>query len=205
MRGFIYFARMHTGAVKIGFSTDVERRVQSLYYVVPGGVEVLCSINGTPAGEKWVQSKFHHLRISGEWFEASDDLMSFIDKASLAGSAVLPEQFRCDDVQKAARLPQSDEVAERCRFLLMCIAEPVRAGEKIPDLIRRAAARTGIAEMRAKGIWYREARAITAAEYVAITETYDTIYAAEFSRQEMASAGGELRPSRPAYRTVADD
>lgn len=177
MKGFVYFASMENGAIKIGFATDVEQRIRSLFYVVPGGVELLASVQGTPAGERWVQAKFAHLKISGEWFRPERELLDFITRATLVGNAILPEEHRAAEVQKADRLPPSDEVNAICAFYLKRLAEPVRAGEKMPGQIKRAAARAGLPEMRAKGIWYQEARTVTAAEYLALREAFDAVSA----------------------------
>lgn len=48
--------------------------------------------------------------------------------------------------------------------LICACAEPVRAGESIKALIRKAARRAGIPQGRARSLWYAEARAVRAEE-----------------------------------------
>lgn len=184
IKGEVYFAAMSTGDIKIGFSTDVEKRMGQLRHAVPGGVSLLATFLGTPDAEVWCQRKFSELRISGEWFRAGDDLLEFIDRVKSEGNQVAPERYRADEIVAAPRLPTDEEVKQRAKYFIGRIAEPIRAADNVKDIQRRAAERTGLGERRIRGIWNLEARAITAAEYILIKDVYD-------ARMTLDRSGGE--------------
>jgi len=186
MKGEIYLARMtSTGAIKIGFTTDLAARVASLWYVVPGGVSVITSFLGTPDAETYLHKKFAHRRISGEWFEAAEDLLDFIERVKVEGNLVVPSLFRADEIEEKQPKPGEAEARHRASFYLKRISEPVRADEKIRDRMKNAATRTGISESRVEDIWRLEARSITAAEYLRIKEIYEARLIAGMTPNEM--------------------
>lgn len=81
MKGIVYFVQMVTGPIKVGFTTDLEKRLNTLSCTVPAGVTLLASIEATPDAEAWLHIKFRSLNISGEWFSPGLDLLSFIERA----------------------------------------------------------------------------------------------------------------------------
>ncbi|MFG1302150.1 GIY-YIG nuclease family protein [Xanthobacter sp. V3C-3] len=182
MKGEVYFAAMSTGDIKIGFSTDVAKRMGQLFYAVPGGVTLLASFLSTPDAEAWCHRKFSNLRVSGEWFRPDPELMDFIERVKREGNLVVPETFRAEEIELAPRLPTDEEVKHRAKFYIGRIAEPLRAGDKVYDILERAASRTGLGLRRMRGIWGLEAKAITAAEYILIKDVYDARFAIEQSK-----------------------
>lgn len=71
---FIYFAADDAfSVVKIGCSSDVERRVRSL------GLTLLATEPGHWARERTLHRLFAHLRVHGEFFRAAPDLLAYID------------------------------------------------------------------------------------------------------------------------------
>src|SRR3990167_10384974 len=137
MKGHIYFAQMATGAIKIGFTTDLDKRHSNLSHGCPGGVTILTSFFGTPGAEAWLHRTFAAHRISGEWFEPTDDLLELINSARDIGNEIVPTEYRADGIEKRVALFQDEEIAERARFYLYRLAEPVRAGEHICSQIKR--------------------------------------------------------------------
>ena len=77
--GLVYIVR-HGTRVKIGFTTNLEKRMKS----VPHD-EVLATIPGSMASEAALHEKFADIRLHGEWFEATQDLLDFA--AQLAPAA----------------------------------------------------------------------------------------------------------------------
>ena len=69
----VYFARGPRGLIKIGFTSDAERRAAEI------GVEVLATV----AGDKLLEAAFHRVFADeweqGEWFAPSTRLVAFID------------------------------------------------------------------------------------------------------------------------------
>ena len=66
--------------VKIGTTKgSVAARAAQLQTGCPHKIEVLCVINGGHDRESRLHRQFAHLRVHGEWFFASIDLMACID------------------------------------------------------------------------------------------------------------------------------
>lgn len=84
-QGFVYFARSRLGGdlIKIGYSTNVEKRMESIFgdplMVVPGGREL----------EKELHELFSYCRQEGEWFAPDPEILAYIatHRAALAAAA----------------------------------------------------------------------------------------------------------------------
>jgi hypothetical protein len=75
--GSIYFIQAVTGGpVKIGYSADVPTRVRELQTSSPVRLAVLCTVEGTMAGERALHNAFATDSMEGEWFTPSDALRS---------------------------------------------------------------------------------------------------------------------------------
>jgi Meiotically up-regulated gene 113 len=77
-QGFVYFICADRGPVKIGFSTDPTTRLKGIATYQARKMRILATLPGTMATESMVQARWHHLRIRGEWFRRSADLMKYI-------------------------------------------------------------------------------------------------------------------------------
>lgn len=82
-RATLYFARV-ADAVKIGHARDVKARMRLLRVDNAGEVELLGTVAGTLEGERAIHERFAHLRIRGEWFEATDELLHFVTCCALS-------------------------------------------------------------------------------------------------------------------------
>lgn len=72
----VYFAQAPTtGAIKIGFTSDVHRRIRQ----IRPRVELLALMHGGRSWERQMHDRFAHLRIEGEWFQPADELINFIE------------------------------------------------------------------------------------------------------------------------------
>lgn len=61
--------------VKIGFTTDVEKRLRQLQTASPAPLKVVARVIGTRAIEAFFHRMFAHRRVGGEWFRLrSDDI-----------------------------------------------------------------------------------------------------------------------------------
>jgi hypothetical protein len=75
--GFIYFVQGESGGpIKIGFATDVKKRLASLQTGYPETLILLHSIPGNVKDEEYFHSKFMCFRLRGEWFRPCDDILS---------------------------------------------------------------------------------------------------------------------------------
>jgi len=75
--GFVYFLRSGD-LIKIGFATNIRKRITDLQIANPGELVLLASMRGSP----WIEKKLHHrfrsLRSRGEWFSSGPRLLDFI-------------------------------------------------------------------------------------------------------------------------------
>lgn len=77
--GFVYYVRGAAGRIKIGFSEAPDQRIASLQTGHPERLEVLLVVPGTSDDERVLHAMFSYLRLSGEWFEGSPELLSHIE------------------------------------------------------------------------------------------------------------------------------
>lgn len=70
------------GPVKIGYASNVRRRLHCLQTAHVGRLRLLGKIHGSAqamlALEAELHARFAHLRLRGEWFSDGDDLWAFI-------------------------------------------------------------------------------------------------------------------------------
>jgi hypothetical protein len=80
---YIYFiVRADTREVKIGFSHDVACRIKKLQHGNARPLTLLAMTRGDAEVEGAIHERFAHLRLTGEWFDMTDELVAFITKAS---------------------------------------------------------------------------------------------------------------------------
>lgn len=73
-----YFVQQgEDGPIKIGRAVDVASRVARLQTSTPHALRLLGTLPGGD-NERKLHERFKHLRMSGEWFKASPDLLSFV-------------------------------------------------------------------------------------------------------------------------------
>ncbi|MBD9635442.1 GIY-YIG nuclease family protein [Ensifer sp. ENS07] len=77
MSGFIY-AVESGGRVKIGFSEKPDRRFHKIASDAPFPCTLLGYWPGTVADELDIHAKFNAVRVHGEWFAATTDLLVFV-------------------------------------------------------------------------------------------------------------------------------
>lgn len=77
MTGFIYAIECNA-RIKIGYSEQPEKRLNKVASDAPFPCVLLGYWPGTVADELDVQSKFQSIRVHGEWFAATEELLNFI-------------------------------------------------------------------------------------------------------------------------------
>lgn len=73
--GFIYFATIGTGTVKIGFAKNVAGRIAIMQSDSPFPVTLLGVVPGSRADERKLHELFAEERERGEWFRGTDELL----------------------------------------------------------------------------------------------------------------------------------
>lgn len=77
-RSVVYFAARYDGAVKIGWTSDVMRRVFELRKDSRAPVELLACFPGTKPDELALHARFAAHRLDGEWYRRSPEIDAFI-------------------------------------------------------------------------------------------------------------------------------
>ncbi len=75
---YTYFISGGDGRVKIGKAVDVARRLKTLQTGSSRVLKLLHVIDGDV--ERGLHAKFSQWRIQGEWFEACEELLAFVEK-----------------------------------------------------------------------------------------------------------------------------
>lgn len=82
-RNVVYFVQAGTdGPIKIGTATDLLKRVSALQTGNAATLHILGFIPGGPYEESAMHDRFSHLRIRGEWFQSSPELLDFVKEQS---------------------------------------------------------------------------------------------------------------------------
>ncbi len=77
--GFVYFVSAgHGGPIKIGFSTNVVRRMAELQTANAHRLVLLGTVEGTMDTEAEFHVRFAHLRMEAEWFEHSFEILGVL-------------------------------------------------------------------------------------------------------------------------------
>ncbi len=75
----VYFIQpINGGPIKIGWSSDVKRRLAALNSAHPYELTILGTIRGSVRDERRLHHRFSSGRLQGEWFEPSEELLAFI-------------------------------------------------------------------------------------------------------------------------------
>lgn len=78
-RSVVYFIETDDSrAIKVGTSTDVKRRIQTLQTACPYPLRLILSIPGGRVEEGAVHGRFHRERLHGEWFPGDGALRGFV-------------------------------------------------------------------------------------------------------------------------------
>lgn len=101
---FVYFIfNIDSQAIKIGMAKNVENRLQSIQTSSPIILEILHkiqldSVEDAQKLEYVLHQRFSHLRMNGEWFEANEELRTYIKHAPVSYSQALnisePKPYR---------------------------------------------------------------------------------------------------------------
>lgn len=77
-QGFIYFVGGRRGPIKIGYSTDVRKRLAKLRVGSSQRLSLMAKAPGTMEEERRMHRQFSHLRIRGEWFRRDPEIIAEI-------------------------------------------------------------------------------------------------------------------------------
>jgi excisionase family DNA binding protein len=112
--GHVYFIQENnSGAIKIGWSSNIKKRLIAMQTYNASQLKLLGAFNGTSEDEKRTQENFAKYRIKGEWFRPEKELMDFIEKHKVVEVPL--------DLKKAVKEFEGKpltEAGKECRRLL---------------------------------------------------------------------------------------
>lgn len=118
-KGWVYF--VSTGdAIKIGWSAAPNTRLARLQTGNPQSLRFLGTVEGTKNDEHAIQEQFKHLRLRGEWFQTTPELLSFIEE--VGATERLRRQMRLlhrDFIEWSKRQP--DRLQCMCNSIATCL------------------------------------------------------------------------------------
>ena len=77
----VYFITMNTGGecpVKIGYSSDIDKRLSALQTASPYTCEIVGKLAGDFSLEREIHSKFRQYNMRGEWFRPVDEIFIYL-------------------------------------------------------------------------------------------------------------------------------
>lgn len=172
MTSIVYFIKNASGLVKIGWTSDIDRRVKFIARAEQSELEVLATIPGGANLERKLHIRFAADRIRGEWFTLSPDIKGFIAEC-LSGSF---------EDQKLARLPlatllsadvKSITADDTLAIVRTLLEEFVSYYET--DLQRMPAIDATAAELKVGSEWVRKCIAGTGARSIAADTFFNII------------------------------
>ena len=110
--GYVYFITNGEN-IKIGYTKNsVQKRLKQLNTGSDKQLYILGYIKGTMADEEAIHPKFaqYKLRTNGEWFQASDDILDYINMVNLIPNCYVRKNEAWDNkVMAMASVPLSFE------------------------------------------------------------------------------------------------
>jgi len=126
----IYFVGNEHGVIKIGYTgITPKRRLHQLQIASADKLTLLGVLKGNIRDEAKLHSRFSHLHIRGEWFEATESLMDFIQ--------LLPEA-NLERVKKWRRVNLTGDIVSRDKEL-RALSEAKTEAKQIIEDARQAA------------------------------------------------------------------
>ena len=153
MSGYIYaFQIGDDGPIKIGFTTNVEKRKKGIETSTPYDLSILLNIPGTKTNECWTHSRLRPHRLRGEWFYNCEEVLRFLDRMSR-------KDFKWPSVlNRTERAPsQRNSISDEMHNLVKDVLGREVVGETVNKQILRASELLGLPLWRVKAAWYCEA------------------------------------------------
>lgn len=145
--GWVYFIRCEAGPIKIGWSSDMRKRLEMLQNMSPFTLELLGQVRAPKIAERRIHRHFDEIRLHGEWFKDDGEVAEFARTAIADG---LPDWATAPAFGRPPKTAKSIKLSE----MVKACAEPVSSGETVKDQITRAAAVLQIDYWCARRLWY---------------------------------------------------
>jgi hypothetical protein len=135
-----YIVLNSKGAVKIGFSTNLDARLAALETSSGERLSVLRTIPGGSSTERWLHKRYAPLRLMGEWFTFCPSMMEIIppDEIPARRTQVIRRDIRltCKERVKASLERAGDiGISGTARLTLLAQALNDEEADALVDLI----------------------------------------------------------------------
>lgn len=80
--GYVYFVRAGDGPIKIGWARNPAQRLRELQVAHPYRLAIVAMTRGGERLERRIHEELAEHRLSGEWFEASEDVLAVVSRYS---------------------------------------------------------------------------------------------------------------------------
>lgn len=117
MTSVVYFISDGAGAIKIGFTTELDVRVGRLQSANARGLSIIAAIPGTRSQERLVHLALADARMSGEWFADTTAVRALIARVcdvGLSAAGFPPEDPKPNDLSTLAEAKRLAEIIIRC-------------------------------------------------------------------------------------------
>jgi len=155
MTSLVYFIQSQDGLIKIGWTSDLARRVNNLAVGASGPISVLATTPGGRTLEAHLHERFASDREQGEWFRPSDDLRSLI-RLILSGATDVFAHGLVDTIEidnsVGARGHRAEEATRYARRILDL---EIERGLSVREGIARIAQKLNVANGAITALLYR--------------------------------------------------
>lgn len=176
----VYFLKVANGSIKIGFSSNVARRVDTLLRE-HGGV-CLGSMPGDRTVERHFHEKFKRWRLAGEFFEETPELTQLISMVAVPG---LPGREDKNNTDKVRHMDVA--FAREAADAIAKIVLSIRDDEPMHIVLAGLAPAMGLSEARLCAIRDCEVDSVTVAEYSQIMAGIDLARQARLETEDAES------------------
>jgi hypothetical protein len=198
----VYFAsaKFDPSTVKIGVTSNLNKRQGALSGGIPGGIVILATLPGGQDVEAFLHDKFEVHRLNGEWFTFSEEIKDFVRSVKNGKAGLIP--FEDMNIHKSRKVGDySAEAVNRAKEMAKAIlmAEHRGPGDTIEAVFGRIEARTGLSAHALRRMRYREKSDIWAGEYLMIKDIYDALEMRGKVRRQVEQTKEQVKPERDLY------
>lgn len=82
----VYFLAQNNFMIKIGYSKDIRKRINSLKTASPYPLLLLGYVEGDKKEEKRIQEMFCKYNVQLEWFQVNQEILNYINENTLTNT-----------------------------------------------------------------------------------------------------------------------
>lgn len=151
----IYFIQAHDGGpIKIGWAKNIDKRIAEIQRMSPSQLRVLNTFDSSEEDERILHKYFKRIRLYGEWFEPTDELLAFVQNPHKVELPPKPKpefvkQVLDGELESVPYYPDKTTVASTAAYL-----------KTSPFTVLRLIKRHSIQAKKFCGIWLVDKRSV---------------------------------------------